>query len=143
MEDKTYDLSRFSQAHRRSYQTALTEIKNGRKYSHWMWYIFPQLTGLGKSSTARYYGLKDLEEAKAFLEDPYLGGNLKEISRALLALDTSDPYAVFGGIDGKKLQSCMTLFAHIPGADPVFSKVLNKYYHGHEDRQTCRLLARS
>ena len=106
-----YDLSRYVTAQQRDYQSALTEIKNGKKVSHWMWYIFPQIRGLGKSSTSQFYAIQSLDEAKAFLEHPYLGHNIIEISEALLSLDTSDAYEVFGKPDNMKLKSSMTLFA--------------------------------
>ena len=92
-------LQRFTDAQKMDFDTALAEIRNGRKESHWMWYIFPQLCGLGFSSMSEYYGIKDLEEAKAFLNDPYLGENLRTISEALLELKTDDPHQVFGSPD--------------------------------------------
>ena len=93
------DLLRFKEAQRRDFDTALAEIKNGRKQSHWLWYIFPQIHGLGFSSMSAYYAIKDLKEAEDFLNDPYLGGNLRKISEALLELDTDDPHRVFGSPD--------------------------------------------
>ena len=105
---RTYDLSRFETAHRKDYAKALREVKNGRKTSHWMWYIFPQIHGLGFSSTAQFYAIDSLEEAVAFLNDPYLGGNLIEISTALLALETNSATKVFGFPDDLKLKSSMT-----------------------------------
>ena len=103
-------LERFVSAQARDYGTALAEIRSGHKRSHWMWYIFPQLQGLGMSSTAQYYGVRGIEEAKRFIAHPVLGRNLREISGALLALDTNDPAAVMGWPDNLKLCSCMTLF---------------------------------
>lgn len=135
-----YDLDRFIQAQEHSYETALTEIKNGFKSTHWMWYIFPQLKELGKSSTAKYYGLEDFEEAKMYLAHPVLGTKLKEISGALLKLKTNDPYRVMGNIDGLKLCSSMTLFAEVEGYDSVFGKVIDKYYAGHKDMNTILIL---
>ena len=134
------DLSRFTAAHRRSYQTALSEIRNGRKRSHWMWYIFPQIQGLGRSSTAQYYAIRDLDEAAAFLSDPYLGGNLLEISRALLELEERDPRVVFGTPDDLKLRSCMTLFSLLSEEASVFHRVLDRYFQGEPDRWTLRIL---
>ena len=117
-----YDLDRFVKAQAYDYDAALREIRSGRKRSHWMWYIFPQLQGLGFSSTAQYYGIRDLEEAKAYIAHPVLGPRLKEISEALLGLDTRDPSAVMGYPDDLKLRSCMTLFElaapEQPGNDP-------------------------
>ena len=106
-----FDLKRFADAQKRSYETAREEIRRGRKRSHWMWYIFPQMRGLGFSSNAHYYGIINLEEARAYLADPYLGGNLREFSGLLLQLDTNVPYRVFGTPDDMKLCSSMTLFA--------------------------------
>jgi len=136
----SYDLSRFTNAHHNDYDRALREIKNGRKRSHWMWYIFPQVQGLGFSSTAYFYGIRDLDEAKAFLRDPYLGGNLIEISTALLSLDTNNPTQVFGYPDDLKLKSCMTLFKFASDEPSVFDKVLDKYYNGTIDYQTKQIL---
>jgi uncharacterized protein (DUF1810 family) len=139
---RNIDLSRFTEAHRRSYQTALAEIRGGRKRSHWMWYIFPQIHGLGYTSTSRHYAIRSLEEASAFLDDPYLGGNLREICMALLALETDDPRLVFGSPDDLKLRSSMTLFALVSGEDSVFQQVLDKYYGGRPDRLTLDILGR-
>ena len=106
-----YDLSRFHKAQQGSYETALAEIRSGRKCSHWIWYIFPQIQGLGFSSTAQYYAIENLEEAKAYLADPVLRERLLEISNALLALDSCDPSEVMGYPDDLKLRSSMTLFS--------------------------------
>ncbi|MCR5834563.1 MAG: DUF1810 domain-containing protein [Selenomonadaceae bacterium] len=138
--EQVYNLARFTEAHKESFQIALSEIKNGRKESHWMWYIFPQIKELGHSRTAIYYGIKDLNEAKAFLQDEYLGGNLIEISDALLNLEDDNPVKIFGDIDSKKLKSCMTLFAAISEDDSVFRKVLEKFYNGDVDVVTLKTL---
>lgn len=134
------DLSRFVSAHQHNYDTALSEIKNGRKRSHWMWYIFPQIEGLGYSDMAQFYAIRDMEEAKAFLAHPYLGQNLIEISQALLSLDENDPYRVMGYPDDLKLRSSMTLFAAAADEESVFGKVLDKYYNGEPDKTTLRIL---
>ena len=134
------DLYRFISAQQTSYRQALAEIQNGRKVTHWMWFIFPQLQGLGHSATSQYYAIHDLEEARAYLQDPYLGGNLLEISRALLMLDTSDPVQVFGRPDDRKLRSSMTLFACAAPECMVFGQVLQKYFGGRKDRRTLRML---
>lgn len=97
----------------------MAEIKNGFKRTHWMWYIFPQLKELGRSATAKYYGIEDPEEAKMYLAHPGLGIRLKEINEALLKLETNDPYSVLGNIPGLKLFSTMTLFAEVEGYDSV------------------------
>ena len=136
-----YNLDRFVQAQAYSYETALSEIKNGHKRTHWMWFIFPQLRELGRSFTAKYYGIEDLEEAKLYLAHPVLGTRLKEISEALLQLETNSPIQVMGDIDGLKLRSSMTLFAEIEGYDSVFGKVLDKYYNGNKDMRTIHILS--
>ena len=105
------NLKRFTEAQYRDYEQALKEIKNGRKESHWMWYIFPQLKGLGRSYTSDFYGIENLDEAKAFLQDPYLGKNLQEIAAALLELDNDNATQIMGRPDDMKLKSSMTLFA--------------------------------
>lgn len=138
-----YDLDRFVKAQAYDYDAALREIRSGRKRSHWMWYIFPQLQGLGFSSTAQYYGIRDLEEAKAYIAHPVLGPRLKEISEALLGLDTCDPSAVMGYPDDLKLRSCMTLFELAAPEQPVFGHVLEKYYAGRRDSRTLELMKRA
>ena len=133
-------LDRFLDAQRGDYAAALAEVRRGRKTSHWMWYIFPQIAGLGQSSTARYYSIRDLEEAREYYAHPVLGQRLREISGALLELRGSDPVAVFGGIDSMKLKSSMTLFAVAAPDDPLFQQVLDKYYGGERDALTLRIL---
>ena len=133
-------LDRFLDAQRGDYAAALAEVRRGRKTSHWMWYIFPQIAGLGQSSTARYYSIRDLEEAREYYAHPVLGQRLREISGALLELRGSDPVAVFGGIDSMKLKSSMTLFAVAAPDDPLFRQVLDKYYGGEQDALTLRIL---
>lgn len=138
-----YDLSRFTAAHQRSYSTALAEMQAGYKRSHWIWYIFPQIEGLGRSSTAQYYSIRDLGEAQAFLADPYLGTHLREISAVLLTNPGSAPYEVMGPPDDLKLRSSMTLFSIAAPDEPVFQQVLDKYYNGIPDRATLRILGRA
>ena len=133
-------LDRFLDAQRGDYAAALAEVRRGRKTSHWMWYIFPQIAGLGQSSTARYYSIRDLEEAREYYAHPVLGQRLREISGVLLDLRGSDPVAVFGGIDSMKLKSSMTLFAMAAPDDPIFQQVLDKYYGGEQDALTLRIL---
>jgi uncharacterized protein (DUF1810 family) len=124
-------LSRFIDAQSGGvYEEALAEIKAGRKESHWMWFIFPQLEGLGFSGTAHYYGIQGLDEAKEYLADETLGSRLREISTALLSLPTNDPRGIFGSPDYLKLSSSMTLFAMAAPDEKVFADVLNKYYGG-------------
>ena len=136
------DLSRFRDAHERDYLRALGEIRNGRKLSHWMWYIFPQLKGLGRSANSEYYGIRDLEEARAYLADPILGGHLITLCEALLTLETSDSAEVMGHPDDRKLRSSMTLFAAASDSLGIFRQVLEKYYQGKQDPRTLALLRR-
>lgn len=134
-----HDLNRFISAQERSYDAALREIKAGRKRTHWMWYIFPQIAGLGFSSTAQFYAISSMQEAKDYYAHPVLGKRLVEISEALLALDTSDAGAVMGYPDDLKLRSSMTLFLAASG-DAVFQKVLDKFYSGKPDSKTLNIL---
>ena len=138
-----YDLSRFLEAQKNSYDTALREIKAGRKRSHWMWYIFPQIRGLGYSAMAQHYAIRDLGEAREYLRHPVLGPRLIEISEALLALEESDPRRVMGSPDDLKLRSCMTLFQSAAPDQSVFGKVLDKFYGGSPDGRTLEILSRS
>lgn len=140
MGDVTYDLNRFVTAQQSDYQTALSEIKSGRKRSHWMWYIFPQVKGLGKSSTSQYYGISSIQEAEAFLEHPILGHNLIEISEALLTLESNNATEIFDKPDDKKLKSSMTLFSMADLNCPVFEKVLEKFFDGRRDGKTIHIL---
>lgn len=134
------DLSRFIEAQEYTYPAALAEIKGGRKQSHWMWFIFPQMRGLGRSETAEYYGIESYSEARAYLDHPVLGKNLIEISAALLPLAETDARVVFGSPDDMKLRSCMTLFHNVDPDNPVFADVLEKFFQGKEDARTLRLL---
>lgn len=133
-------LEKFHKAQEKDYKTALREIQNGRKDSHWMWYIFPQLKGLGRSSMADYYGISNINEAKQYLADPVLGPRLLEISSALLEIDTNDAEKVMGYPDHLKLKSCMTLFAAADPHNEIFQKVLQKYFNGEKDQKTLWLL---
>ena len=133
-------LQRFIDAQSSSYQTALSEIKSGRKRSHWMWFIFPQIQGLGLSETARTYALADAQEAADYLAHPVLGTRLLEICQALLGLASNDAHHIFGSPDDLKLKSSMTLFASL-GTNPVFQRVLDKFCHGARDDKTLRILA--
>ncbi len=133
-------MKRFLDAQKGVYEQALREIRAGRKQSHWIWFIFPQLKELGYSQTAKYYGIRDLEEAKAYLAEPVLRARLIEISEALLALPGNDPTAVMGDPDDLKLRSSMTLFAAADPECPVFRQVLDKYYGGEPDPRTLKIL---
>ena len=134
------DLTRFLTAQQNDYATALSEIKSGRKRSHWMWYIFPQIAGLGHSDMAKKYAIADLAEATAYLDHPVLGSRLKELCSALLELSTNNATQVMGSPDDLKLRSSMTLFALVESTDSVFEAVLKKYFDGHEDPATLRLV---
>ena len=138
-----FNLERFKKAQSYDYDNALREIRSGRKRSHWMWYIFPQVRGLGHSSMADYYGISGTEEAKAYLADPILGSILFEISKSLMELDDKDAARIFGYPDVLKLRSCMTLFAAVSEEDSVFQQVLDAYYRGEKDGQTLRIIRRT
>ena len=135
-----YDLSRFLKAQERDYDTALSEMRSGHKRSHWIWYIFPQVKGLGFSPISEHYGIAGLEEAKAYMENETLRKHLIEISEALLALDSSDAGDVMGYPDDLKLRSSMTLFAEAAPDVEVFEKVLDKFYGGKKDQRTLDIL---
>lgn len=134
------DLKRFLDAQERDYQTALSEIKRGRKTSHWMWYIFPQIDGLGFSETAKFYAIKDLNEAKEYLDHPILGERLIEISEALIKIENKTAHRIFGSPDDAKLKSSMTLFGALHTSNPIFQKVLDKFYGGEKDEKTLELI---
>ncbi len=136
--EKDYDLDRFIEAHNDDYNRALNEVKSGRKLTHWMWYIFPQIAGLGMSETAKYYEIKSLDEARAYLNNELLKDHIIEISNALLELYTNDPVEVFGDIDALKLKSSMTLFSYISNNE-IFNKVIDKYFNGNKDLTTVRI----
>ena len=132
-------LDRFIKAQEKSYKVALKEIKNGHKETHWIWYIFPELKGLGKSDTALYYGIIDLEEARSYLENDYLRSNLIEISEALLNLDNNIT-DILGYPDNLKVKSCMTLFYYANPNIKIFKKVLDKFYNGEFDNNTIEII---
>ncbi len=137
-----YNLKRFITAQQSDFSRAFAEIQAGRKQSHWMWYIFPQLRSLGHSSTAMYYGIADLNEAKAYMAEPYLCENLISITKALLSLDESNPSLVMGYPDDLKLCSCITLFEIAAPDVPEFGMVLDKFYGGERDSRTIELIGK-
>lgn len=137
------DLTRFFLAQQGVHEQALAEIRAGRKRSHWMWFVFPQLAGLGHSATAQYYAIADLGEAAEYLADPVLGPRLVEITTALLNQPNRDSGQVLGYPDGLKLHSSMTLFAQVPGASPVFAQVIDEFFGGQPDHATLSLLGYS
>jgi uncharacterized protein (DUF1810 family) len=139
--DDPFDLMRFVLAQEGVYETALSEVKSGRKVSHWMWYIFPQLRGLGHSSMSRKYGISGIAEAQAYLEHPILGERLIRISEVVVQVKGRSAFDIFGSIDEMKLKSCATLFSHVPNSNPVFNRIIGKYFGGIYDHATLRLLS--
>jgi uncharacterized protein (DUF1810 family) len=132
----TFDLQRFVDAQSQTYDQALAELRAGEKRTHWMWFVFPQIAGLGRSGMAQRFAVSGLEEARAYLSHPTLGRRLVECARVLTDLDIADPVAVFGSVDAQKLRSSMTLFAHAAPDEPVFRQVLDHYFDGTEDDAT-------
>jgi uncharacterized protein (DUF1810 family) len=137
---KEHLLQRFLDAQESSFPQALAELQRGKKQSHWMWYIFPQIQGLGISATSKFYALQDIDEAKAFVQHPQLGTRLLQLCEVLLALPNRDATRIMGSPDDMKLRSSMTLFAAAEPTQPVFQQVLDKFYQGNPDPQTLRLL---
>lgn len=135
-----YNLQRFIDAHQTSFDNALQEIKNGKKTTHWMWYIFPQMKGLGRSYTSQYYAIESLDEAKAYFNDILLREHTLKLLNALMELETTDAIEVFGKTDSRKLQSSMTLFALAIPEEKLFMQVLDKFYAGKMDRRTKHML---
>ena len=135
-----YHLHRFVQAQEGVYERALSEIRNGRKQSHWMWFVFPQFEGLGFSPTSRLYAIKSVAEAEAYLSHPLLGPRLKECAEAAIRIEGRSALAIFGSPDDMKLKSCATLFAQVSPPGSVFDRLLQKYFQGERDDKTLRLL---
>jgi uncharacterized protein (DUF1810 family) len=131
-----FDLQRFLGAQEQTYAQALAELRAGEKRTHWIWFVFPQVTGLGRSGMAQRFAISGLEEARAYVRHPTLGRRLVESARALTDLDTADPAQVFGPVDAQKLQSSMTLFALAAPDEPVFRQVLDHYFAGELDEGT-------
>ena len=136
-----FELDRFVQAQAHDFEIALAEIADGRKRSHWMWYIFPQFTGLGFSAMSQRYAIRSAAEAQAYLNHPILGSRLMQCCEALLAINDRSAHEIFGSPDDMKLQSCATLFASITPADSVFARVLERYFSGRRDQKTLDLLS--
>jgi uncharacterized protein (DUF1810 family) len=134
--DDPYDLDRFVQAQSDDYRQALAEIRNGRKRSHWIWYIYPQFDGLGFSSMSKRFSIKSIDEARAYLAHPVLGPRLIECMEAALAVDGRSARDIFGSTDEMKLKSCATLFALISPKGSVFERLLEKYFRGDRDAAT-------
>lgn len=139
MQNDLYDLNRFISAQDKVYARVLTELKNGRKRSHWMWYIFPQLDGLAQSTTSKYYAIKSREEAIAYLNHPVLGARILECANTILAIEGKTVSEIFGYPDDRKLKSSMTLFSDVAD-NSVFARVLDKYFQGERDDRTLQLL---
>ena len=131
-----FSLQRFVDAQSQTYDQALAELRAGQKRTHWMWFVFPQAAGLGRSGMAQRFALSGLDEARAYLAHPVLGRRLIESARALTALDVDDPAAVMGAVDAMKLKSSMTLFALAAPDEPVFREVLDHYFAGELDEET-------
>ena len=138
-----FHLDRFLQAQREMYATALAELGNGRKTSHWIWFIFPQLSGLGRSPTAQHYGIASLAEAQAYLGHPVLGPRLHECLQALQSLPPTGAERIFGALDAMKFRSSLTLFRAADPADAVVKAALERWFDGREDEATLELLRRA
>jgi uncharacterized protein (DUF1810 family) len=138
------DLNRFLKAQEKDFENAMAEIKSGKKESHWMWYVFPQIKGLGFSQMSIYYSIQDIKEAKDYLDHPILGSRLKDITLEVLALKENNATRVFGIPDNLKLKSSMTLFASVDTSDDnIFVKVLQKFFNGEFDEKTIDLIKNS
>lgn len=139
MSQDIYNLNRFVEAQEGVYPIALKELQEGRKRSHWMWYVFPQLKHLGHSYNAKFHGITGIEEATAYLQHPILGQRIREVSETILNLPGNDAEAVFGGIDAMKLRSSMTLFDAV-SPNNIFARVLGKYFNGQQDGKSTTIL---
>jgi len=135
-----FDLQRFIEAQDRVYDNVLAELRNGAKRSHWIWFVFPQLRGLGRSDTAQHYGISSLDEARAYLAHPVLGARLRECTGLVAAIGGRSVDEIFGWPDNLKVRSSMTLFAHATDDNAGFREVLDKFYDGEEDPVTVELL---
>ena len=135
-----HNLDRFLSAQDDAYDTALDELKSGRKRSHWIWFVFPQIAGLGQSPTAQHYGIASLEEAAAYLKHPILSGRLHESLKVLHILEETSADRVFGELDAMKFRSSLTLFAEADPADPIVEAALDRWFGGRKDEKTLALL---
>ena len=138
-----YDLQRFVEAQSRTYESALSELRAGQKRGHWMWYVFPQLKGLGVSPTSRKYAISSSEEASAYWKHAVLGPRLQVSTQAVIDLEGSDAYQIFCSPDNLKFHSCMALFARRVPDDSVFNNALDKYFDGRPDHRTLKILGAS
>ena len=140
MNNSNFNLSRFVETQNAVLDTVLQELKQGSKQTHWMWFVFPQLAGLGRSEIARFYAIANRDEAKAYLEHNVLKGRLEECMEAVLSCGESNPVRIFGGVDALKFHSCLTLFATIAPQNELFKTALERFYNGEMDVVTERLL---
>ena len=140
MKSDEFDLARFLDAQQNSYASALSELRSGKKQSHWIWYVFPQLKGLGLSSASQKYGLASLAEARAYLADPILGDRLREATQAILAHDSVSATGVLGELDALKFKSCITLFSRAAPSELIFKQALARFFAGQPDQRTLELL---
>ncbi len=141
--DDAFDLDRFLKAQEDAYDTALDELKAGRKRSHWIWFVFPQIAGLGQSPTSQYYGIASRDEAAAYLKHPILGGRLHESLKALQMLEETSADHIFGSLDAMKFRSSLTLFAEADPSDPIVEAALDRWFGGQKDERTLQLLRTS
>jgi uncharacterized protein (DUF1810 family) len=135
-----YDLERFVLAQRDIYAGVLAELRRGRKASHWIWFVFPQIAGLGRSPTSQHFAIRSLDEARAYLADPVLGSRLHECARIVLATAGRTPEEIFGSLDAMKFHSSMTLFHRAAPEDPLFGQLLDHYFEGVADEGTDALV---
>jgi uncharacterized protein (DUF1810 family) len=135
------NLKRFIDAQENTYPDALMEIKNGKKKSHWMWYIFPQIYGLGSTEISKFYAIKDLREAQLYLQHPILGQRLIDISKALSEIKDKSAHEIFGSPDDLKLKSCMTLFSSLKNAHPIFQQIIDQFFDGKMDNKTLEIIS--
>jgi uncharacterized protein (DUF1810 family) len=138
--DDPFNLRRFVSAQEDAFAQALLEVQSGQKRTHWMWYIFPQIRGLGHSFMSQKYSISGIPEAQAYLDHPILGHRLILISEAVMSVKHRSAQDIFGAVDEKKLKSCATLFAHAPNSHPVFNQIISKYFEGFYDQATIELL---
>jgi uncharacterized protein (DUF1810 family) len=140
MSDDPFDLARFVQAQDRQYADAIAELRAGRKRSHWIWFVFPQLRALGRSGTAQFYGLENTAEAAAYWQHPILGARLRESVAALLQVPARSAVEILGDVDALKVRSCLTLFLQVAPADPGLTAALERFYGGQQDPLTLDLV---
>lgn len=136
-----YDLQRFLDAQAPVYAQVLSELRAGQKRSHWMWFVFPQLKGLGRSETAKHYAISGADEAVAYLAHPELGSRLRQCCQVLLQLRSRSPDEIFGELDALKLHSSVTLFLRASSGEPLFQEVLDRFFEGGQDPRTLELLS--